>query len=122
MKLRVQVVSLLAVACFAVCASGLTSASAQETDEIPVMTILAMTGSVGFAGMAENNGIRLAIDEANQSGYLGKAKVKLIEGDYASEKAQAISLAKQAIKLHRVVLSLGPTLTTDGIALGQIFN
>lgn len=90
--------------------------------EIPVMSIAAMTGPAGFAGTPEQNGIRLAFEEANKNGVLGKATVKLIEGDYASDKAQAINLANQAIQRHQVLLSLGPTASPDGIALGYIFN
>lgn len=92
------------------------------SQEIPVMVITANTGAAGFAGVPESNGIRLAVDEANQKGYLGKAKVRLIEGDNATDKAQAISLAEQAIKRHQVLLSLGPTISPDAMAIAPVFN
>lgn len=91
-------------------------------DELPIMSIAAMTGGAGFAGTPEQNGIRLAFEEANASGFLDGDTIKLIEGDYASDKAQAINLANQAIQRHQVILSLGPTTSPDGIALGYIFN
>ncbi|MFT3721002.1 ABC transporter substrate-binding protein [Pseudorhodoferax sp.] len=90
--------------------------------EIPVMAISSLTGATAYAGVPEMNGIRLAIDQANDDGYLGKAKIKLIEGDYAAEKPQAISLAGQAIQRHKVVLALGPTASPEAVAVSYIFN
>lgn len=90
--------------------------------EIPVMSIAAITGPAAFAGVAEMNGVRMAIDEANQKGHLGKGRIRLIEGDNGTDKAQAISLAEQAIKRHQVVLSIGPTVSPDAMAIGPVFN
>jgi branched-chain amino acid transport system substrate-binding protein len=106
----------------ALAAAAVAAAVPALAQEIPVMAILAKTGPAGFAGVAEANGIRLAFDEANQNGILGKAKVHLTEGDNASEKVQAVSLAEQAIHRHQVLLSLGPTLSPDAVAIGPVFN
>ena len=103
-------------------ASLLALAAPAQAQEIPVMSIGALTGAAGFAGVVETNGIRMAFDEANAKGLLGNAKVKLIEGDDATDKGQAISLAEQAIKRHEVVLSLGPTISPNAIAIAPVFN
>ncbi|GAA4353786.1 ABC transporter substrate-binding protein [Variovorax defluvii] len=107
------------LACVVAAAALPLSALAQE---IPVMSIAAITGPAAFAGVAENNGIRLAVDEANQKGAFGAARIRLIEGDNGTDKAQAISLAEQAIKRHQVVLSIGPTVSPDAMAIGPVFN
>jgi branched-chain amino acid transport system substrate-binding protein len=106
----------------ALAAVSMVAAGKVSAQEITLMSIAAMTGSAGFAGAPEQKGIRLAIEEANKNGYLGGARIKLIEGDYASDKAQAIDLANQAIKRDHVLLSLGPTTSPDGIAVGYVFN
>lgn len=111
--------SLARIALGAAFTAAAATAAAQE---IPVATILALTGPAAFAGVAESNGIKLAIDEANQKGVLGQARVRLIEGDNATDKGQAISLAEQAIKRHQVVLSLGPTVSPDAVAIAPVFN
>ena len=63
--------------------------------EVPIGVLSAQSGSTAFSGVPMANGTHLAVDEANQKNYLGTAKVKLIDGNYASDKAQAISLANQ---------------------------
>ncbi len=98
---------------------GIASAHAQE---IPVVAIQALTGPVAFAGVPFMNAIRLAFEEANQKGAFGSAKVKLIERDNAGDKGQAINLSNQAIDRDRVVMLIGPTLTTDSVAVAPIFN
>ncbi len=93
-----------------------------QAQEIPVMSIQALSGPGAFSGVAYQNAIRLAFEEANQKSFLGAAKVKLIESDNASDKGQAINLANRAIDRERAVLVLGPTLTSDAVAVAPIFN
>lgn len=100
-------------------AATLTYASAQE---IPVGIISVQSGANAFSGVPMANGIHLAIDEANKKGYLGATKIKLIDGDYANDKAQAISLANQFIKRDKVVLSFGPLNSPDTLAVAPVFN
>ncbi|HSV79565.1 MAG TPA: ABC transporter substrate-binding protein [Ramlibacter sp.] len=109
--------ALAAVAAFAT----VVGAPAQA-QEIPVAAILTLTGPTAFAGVPSNNGLRLAIEEANKSGFLGKARIKLIEGDYGGDKGQLISLANQAIKRDKVVLAFGPSTSVDAIAVAPVFN
>jgi branched-chain amino acid transport system substrate-binding protein len=99
--------------------AALASAYAQE---VPVGVLSAQSGSTAFSGVPMANGIHLAVDEANQKNYLGTAKVKLIDGDYASDKAQAISLANQFAKRDKVVLAFGPLNTPDTLAVAPVFN
>ncbi|MEC3768829.1 ABC transporter substrate-binding protein [Cupriavidus sp. SS-3] len=93
-----------------------------QAQEIPIMSIQSVTGAAAFAGASYQNGIRLAVDEANTKGVLGSARIKLIERDNASDKGQAINLANQAIDRERVVLSLGPSATSDSVGVAPIFN
>lgn len=93
-----------------------------QAQEIPVAAIFSQSGPTAFAGVPVSNGVRLAIEQANQSGYLGAARIKLIEGDYAGEKGQAISLANQAIKRDKVLMAFGPNTTPDAVAAAPVFN
>jgi branched-chain amino acid transport system substrate-binding protein len=90
--------------------------------EIPVMSIQAVTGPQAFAGVSYRNGIRLAIDEANEKSALGAAKIRLIESDDAGDKGQAINLANQAIEREQAVLVLGPSATSESLSVAPIFN
>jgi branched-chain amino acid transport system substrate-binding protein len=101
---------------------ALGALAAAQAQEIPVMSVMALTGTIAFAGAPCGKGIRLAFDEANEKGVLGKAKIKLIEADYASDKGQAINLANQGINRDHVVLQLGPNATVDTLAVAPVFN
>ena len=93
-----------------------------QAQEIPIMSIMAQTGHLAFAGVPVQNGIRLAFEEANQKGTLGSAKIKFIDADYGGDKGQAINLANQAVNRERVVLAMGPTNTPDTLAVAPIYN
>ena len=95
------------------------TASAQD---IPVVSIQAVTGAGAFLGVNYQKSIRMAIDEFNEKGGVSGQKIKLIEQDNASDKGQAVNLVNQAIDRDRAVLVLGPSLSTDGIAVAPIFN
>lgn len=117
--MKFQFRSMIAATYAAVAAAVILPAQAQE---IPVAALSALTGPTAFIGVPVHNGIKLAIEQANQSGFLGAAKIKLLETDYAADKAQAISLANQFIKRDKVVMVLGPTGTGDSLAVAPVLN
>jgi branched-chain amino acid transport system substrate-binding protein len=98
-----------------------TMAAAQAQD-IPVVSIQAVTGVTAFAGANYQKAIRLAVDEFNQKGGVAGQKIQLIERDNASDKGQAINLVNQAIDRDRAVLVLGPSSSTDSLAVAPIFS
>jgi branched-chain amino acid transport system substrate-binding protein len=87
-----------------------------------VAVISSQSGPAAFSGVPLSNGVHLAIDLANQNGYLGSARIRVIDGDYASDKAQAISLANQVVRRDRVVLAFGPLSSPDTLAVAPVFN
>ncbi|MGC3987363.1 MAG: ABC transporter substrate-binding protein [Pseudorhodoferax sp.] len=100
-------------------ASAILVAHAQD---IPVASIQAATGGIAFAGAPYAKAIRLATDELNAKGGIHGRKVNLLERDSASDKGQAINLANQAIDRDRALLTLGPSATSDAVAVVPIFN
>jgi len=94
-------------------ATGLAFAQGKE---ISVGVFNATTGNYAFGGVPIQNGMKLALEEANAAGLPGGNKFKIFEGDTAGEKAQTISLVNQFVKRDNVMLILGPT--TSGEALG----
>jgi branched-chain amino acid transport system substrate-binding protein len=93
-----------------------------HAQEIKVVSIQSVTGATAFSGANYEKAIRLAIDEANQKGGINGHKINLIERDNASDKGQAINLVNQAIDRDGAVLVLGPSTTTDGVAVAPIFS
>ncbi len=96
--------------------------SVAQAQDIPVASIQAVTGAIAFAGAPYAKAIRLAADEVNARGGIHRSKVNLLERDSASDKGQAINLANQAIDRDRALLTLGPSATSDGVAVVPIFN
>jgi branched-chain amino acid transport system substrate-binding protein len=109
-----------ASAALAFCALTALPAAAQQ--ELPVGIFGAVSGVFAFGGVPIQNGMRLALEEANQKGLPGGAKIKIVEGDTAADKAQAISLANQFGRRDRVLMMMGPTNSFEAIAAGPVVN
>jgi branched-chain amino acid transport system substrate-binding protein len=90
--------------------------------ELPVGVFNATSGTFAFGGVPIQNGMRLALEEANQKGLPGGNKIKIIEGDTAADKAQAITLANQFGRRDRVLMIMGPTNSFEAIAAGPVVN
>lgn len=90
--------------------------------DIPVGVPNALTGVFAFGGVPIQNGIKMALEEANAAGLPGGNKFKIFEGDTAGEKGQAISLVNQFIKRDNVMLILGLTSSAEGLAGAPVAN
>ena len=91
-------------------------------EELAVGVFNATTGTFAFGGVPIQNGMRLALEEANQKGLPGSNKIKIVEGDTAADKAQAITLANQFGRRDRVLMIMGPTNSFEAIAAGPVVN
>ncbi len=100
-------------------ASGLAFGQARE---LPIGVFNALTGNYAFGGVPIQNGIRLALEQANAAGLPGGAKFRIVEGDEAGEKGQAISLVNQFVKRDNVLMILGPTISTSALAAAPVAN
>ena len=103
-------------------AVALLCAVAARAEEIPVGVLHAQTGPLAFVGVPATNGIRLAAEEINASHSLGADTVRLIVADYASDKAQAITLLNRLAIADRALIVLGPTGSIEGAALAPVAN
>ena len=91
-------------------------------EELAVGVFNATSGTFAFGGVPIQNGMRLALEEANQKGLPGGNKIKIVEGDTAADKAQAITLANQFGRRDRVLMIMGPTNSFEAIAAGPVVN
>ena len=64
-----------------------------------------------MTGTAQRSGIKLAQDEINASGMLGKTRLEVIVGDDASQREQASAVFQRFIEDSHVVAIMGPTLS-----------
>jgi branched-chain amino acid transport system substrate-binding protein len=109
---------LAAAAAIAAGSAGIANAQA----EIPVGVFNATTGVYAFGGVPIQNAMKLAIDEANRQGLPGGAKIRIIEGDTAGDKAQTISLINQFARRDKAVLLLGPTTSVEAVSGAPVSN
>lgn len=100
-------------------ASGMAFAQGKD---ITVGVFNAMTGNYAFGGVPIQNGMKLALEEANAKGLPGGNKFKVVEGDTAGEKGQTINLVNQFVKRDNAMLILGPTTSGEALAGAPVAN
>jgi len=111
------ILSLLCIFAFAV--SG--AFAAPLSGEIKIGAMETLTGDNAMYGIPMKNALDLATEEINASGFLGKAKIKLIVLDDKADKQEGISVINKLITQEKVSIVIGPTLskvafTADPIA------
>lgn len=92
-------------------------------DVIRVGVPLDTSGAAGIAGVgtSERDGVRLAAQEINETGFLGDTRIELIEIDTRAESQQAVSAALDLVS-DEVDAVVGFTLTPSFLAAGSILQ
>ncbi|MCD6120033.1 ABC transporter substrate-binding protein [bacterium] len=96
-----------------------TTGFMSEGDTIKIGVNLELTGEVASFGVSCLNGIRLALEEINENGVLGK-KITLIEDDNKGKGTEAASVAKKQVEVDNVPLMIGAAASTNSIAISQV--
>jgi branched-chain amino acid transport system substrate-binding protein len=117
--MRLSLGSLLSLAAVMLAAAFAPPASAQE---YTLAAELALTGTYAWVGVPSHEGLMVGLDEVNNSGMLGAAKIKLLVEDTGSDKAQAISLINRFQARDNVLMVLGPSSSSEGVAIGPAAN
>ena len=92
----------------------------QAADEIRVGANFEMTGNVANYGNASLEGLKLAIQEANDTGGVNGKKINLIQVDNKSEASEAVNAAMKLISDDGVKVIVGPAVTANVIAESQV--
>lgn len=79
-----------------------------------------LTGGVASFGVSARNGIVLALEQANEQDALDGYKIKLIEADNKSDNAETTNMATKLITKDQVVAMLGPVISSNSIAAGNV--
>ena len=83
---------------------------------------IALTGTYAWIGVPSREGLDVGIEEVNASGMLGANKLKVLIEDTASDKTQAISLINRFKARDKAVMVLGPSSSSEGVAVGPVAN
>jgi branched-chain amino acid transport system substrate-binding protein len=100
--------------------AAFTGSSEAETLKLGVMN--ALTGPYAYGGVPIQNAMKLAIDQANQSGVLGDNKLTVIEADSAGDKGQTITLVSKFAQSDDVLMILGPTTSLEATGGTPVAN
>lgn len=84
--------------------------------DIPIGAVWSLTGAAAIYGPSQKNAAEMAIEEINQSGMLGEAKLVLTTEDDRSTKEGAIAAFEKLLNQGKVVAILGPTLSNSAKA------
>lgn len=127
MRCRTVVVILALASVLTACGGSTETASDGSggdagTDPIKVGAMFAQTGDAAIFGVVQTDGVRLAVEEINDSGGIDGQQIELLVEDTGSENEQAINIIQRFINQDRVNVILGPTLSAEGKAVAPIAN
>ncbi|MGJ3239149.1 MAG: ABC transporter substrate-binding protein [Anaerolineae bacterium] len=97
-----------------------TCSTPDLSGEIVFGAPLGLTGPISLYGIPEQQGVDLAIDEINASGYLGDATLTMIYEDTEGDPQQAITAMTKLIEEDQVVAIFGPSLSSEAFAADPI--
>lgn len=122
-KIALTVLTFLASIALAACSkSPDVTANATGTtigDTIRVGVNLELTGTVAAYGNAENNGVKLAVQEINKAGGVDGKKIELITKDNKSENTEASTAATNLAIQSQVNAMIGPA-TSGAVAAASL--
>jgi branched-chain amino acid transport system substrate-binding protein len=100
--------------------SLLTACTKKTSNEIVIGHFGSMTGSEATFGQSTDEGIRLAIDEANAAGGIKGKKIKLITMDNQGKPEEAAAVVTRLIEQEKVVALLGEVASSRSLAAAPI--
>ena len=89
-------------------------------DEVKVGITFGLTGPIAQYGSPQLNGALLAVDEINESGYLGEATLVALVEDGGSDRETSIAAMTKLVEEDGVVAVIGPTLSSQAFAADPI--
>lgn len=122
-KIALTALTFLASIALAACSKSpdVTANAAGTTigDTIKVGVNLELTGTVAAYGNAENNGVKLAVQEINKAGGVDGKKIELVTKDNKSENAEASTAATNLAIQSQVNAMIGPA-TSGAVAAASL--
>lgn len=89
-------------------------------DEILFGAPLGLTGPISIYGIPEQQGVDLAVQEINESGYLGNGQIVVQYEDTEGDAQQAINAMTKLIEEDGVMAVFGPSLSSEAFAADPI--
>lgn len=87
---------------------------------IKIGWLSSLTGALSSAALAENEGVKLAVEEINAAGGLLGRKIELLTRDTAGDPTKAVNFAQQLAFSDKVHFVIGPVNSGEGLATTPI--
>ncbi|HSD18889.1 MAG TPA: ABC transporter substrate-binding protein [Anaeromyxobacter sp.] len=95
-------------------------AAQAEAQPIVIGNVMPLTGEIATFGQGANNGVKLAIDEANAAGGVKGRKITLAVYDTTGKPEEAAIASTRAITDKKAILLIGELGSTSTLALAPI--
>jgi branched-chain amino acid transport system substrate-binding protein len=96
------------------------SKKTENASEIVIGEVASLTGSTADWGIAQNDGVKMAVEDINAAGGLLGKKVKLVTEDDQSKPGEAATVAKKLVAREKVVGMLGEISSSKSLEMAAI--
>lgn len=87
-----------------------------DTTPVKIGWLSSLTGPLSSAAVAENQGVKFAVDEINKAGGIDGRKIELITRDTAGDPTKAVNFAQQLVLSEKVDFVIGPVNSGESLA------
>lgn len=94
--------------------------SALAAEPIKVGWLSSLTGPLSSAALAENEGVKFAVEEINRAGGINGRPIQLLTRDTAGDPTKAVNFAQQLAFSEKVHFIIGPVNSGEGLAAAPI--
>lgn len=117
MKLLVLVAALLLAGCQE--KKSETNVAEKSENEVLIGAVFAMTGPIASYGQESVNGIRMALDEVNQTPINGR-QLKVLVEDNKGEPVESANAVRKLIDINKVDIIIGSVASSNTLASAPI--
>jgi len=90
-------------------------------ETVTIGAIFGLSGPISVYGSVQNQAVNLAVEEINESGYLGEGvTLEVIFEDSNGDAQQSIAAMTKLVEEDGVIAVLGPTLSTEAFAADPV--
>lgn len=99
-----------------------TTSTYADNKSIRIGWLSSLTGPLSSAAIAENQGVRFAVDEINENGGINGRKIELITRDTMGEPTKAVNFAKELAHKEKADFIIGPVNSGESMATVSILT
>lgn len=116
-KFSSAVILTLALAIFSSVLSGCANSTPKT---IAIGELAALTGATAAWGTAQNNELKMLVDEVNAAGGLDSVKLTLTTADFKGDSQEAVNAFNRLVDQNKVAIVLGTNNSNSNLAIAPL--